>query len=93
MLTTHQYEQIGRLIRREVVPATSCTEPAAVALTVAYAAAVLPGTVQTAEVLLSTNMLKNAMGVGHWDVRYPHRYRSGDCLCSSGEAKIGRAHV
>ena len=64
MLTTHQYEQIGRLIRREVVPATGCTEPAAVALTVAYAAAVLPGTVQTAEVLLSTNMLKNAMGVG-----------------------------
>jgi len=52
MLTTHQYEQIGRLIRREVVPATGC------------AAAVLPGTVQTAEVLLSTNMLKNAMGVG-----------------------------
>ena len=64
MLTTHQYEQIGRLIRHEVVPATGCTEPAAVALTVAYAAAVLPGTVQTAEVLLSTNMLKNAMGVG-----------------------------
>ena len=64
MLTTHQYEQIGRLICREVVPATGCTEPAAVALTVAYAAAVLPGTVQTAEVLLSTNMLKNAMGVG-----------------------------
>ena len=64
MLTTHQYEQIGCLIRREVVPATGCTEPAAVALTVAYAAAVLPGTVQTAEVLLSTNMLKNAMGVG-----------------------------
>lgn len=64
MLTTHQYEQIGHLIRREVVPATGCTEPAAVALTVAYAAAVLPGTVQTAEVLLSTNMLKNAMGVG-----------------------------
>ena len=64
MLTTHQYAQIGRLIRREVVPATGCTEPAAVALTVAYAAAVLPGTVQTAEVLLSTNMLKNAMGVG-----------------------------
>ena len=64
MLTTHQYEQIGRLIRREGVPATGCTEPAAVALTVAYAAAVLPGTVQTAEVLLSTNMLKNAMGVG-----------------------------
>ena len=64
MLTTHQYEQIGCLIRREVVPATGCTEPAAVALTVAYAAAVLPGTVQTADVLLSTNMLKNAMGVG-----------------------------
>ena len=64
MLTTRQYEQIGRLIHREVVPATGCTEPAAVALTVAYAAAILPGSVRTAEVLLSTNMLKNAMGVG-----------------------------
>lgn len=64
MLTTRQYEQIGRLIHREVVPATGCTEPAAVALTVAYAATILPGSVRTAEVLLSTNMLKNAMGVG-----------------------------
>ena len=64
MLTTRQLEQIDRLIRREVVPATGCTEPAAVALTVAYAAAILPQKPQTIEVLLSTNMLKNAMGVG-----------------------------
>ena len=64
MLTTRQLEQIDRLIRREVVPATGCTEPAAVALTVAYAAAILPQKPQTIEVLLSPNMLKNAMGVG-----------------------------
>ena len=64
MLTTRQLEQIDRLIRREVVPATGCTEPAAVALTVAYAAAILPQKPHTIEVLLSTNMLKNAMGVG-----------------------------
>ena len=64
MLTTRQLEQIDRLIRREVVPATGCTEPAAVALTVAYAAAILPRKAQAIEVLLSPNMLKNAMGVG-----------------------------
>ena len=64
MLTTRQLEQIDRLIRREVVPATGCTEPAAVALTVAYAAAILPRKVKAVEVLLSPNMLKNAMGVG-----------------------------
>ena len=64
MLTTRQLEQIDRLIRREVVPATGCTEPAAVALTVAHAAAILPRKAQAIEVLLSPNMLKNAMGVG-----------------------------
>ena len=64
MLTPTQTRQITALIHREVVPATGCTEPAAVALTVAYAAAQTAADPQSIEVLLSGNMLKNAMGVG-----------------------------
>ena len=64
MLTPTQTRQITALIHREVVPATGCTEPAAVALTVAYAAAQTAAAPQSIEVLLSGNMLKNAMGVG-----------------------------
>ena len=57
-------EQIIALIKREVVPAIGCTEPAAVALCTAYATEALgcrPGRI---DVQLSGNMLKNAMGVG-----------------------------
>lgn len=57
-------KQIDRLIRREVVPATGCTEPVAIALAVAYAASLLPDRVACLRVWLSANMLKNAMGVG-----------------------------
>ena len=64
MLTPTQTRQITALMHREVVPATGCTEPAAVALTVAYAAAQTAAEPQSIEVLLSGNMLKNAMGVG-----------------------------
>ena len=64
MLTPIQIRQITALMHREVVPATGCTEPAAVALTVAYAAAQTAAEPQSIEVLLSGNMLKNAMGVG-----------------------------
>lgn len=64
MLTPTQIRQITALMHREVVPATGCTEPAAVALTVAYAAAQTSAEPQAIEVLLSGNMLKNAMGVG-----------------------------
>lgn len=56
--------QIIALIKREVVPAIGCTEPAAVALCTAYATEALgcrPGRI---DVQLSGNMLKNAMGVG-----------------------------
>lgn len=52
------------LINREVVPATGCTEPVAVALAAAKAAQVLNASPAKVEVLLSANMLKNAMGVG-----------------------------
>ncbi|WP_455519519.1 L-cysteine desulfidase family protein [Porphyromonas sp.] len=64
MLTPTQIRQITALVHREVVPATGCTEPAAVALTVAYAAAQTTAGPRSIEVLLSGNMLKNAMGVG-----------------------------
>ena len=64
MLTPTQIRQVTALVHREVVPATGCTEPAAVALTVAYAAAQTTAEPRSIEVLLSGNMLKNAMGVG-----------------------------
>lgn len=56
--------QIEKLIKREVVPAVGCTEPAAVALCVAKATETLGTLPQRIEVHLSGNMIKNAMGVG-----------------------------
>lgn len=41
-----------------------CTEPAAVALACAYAAAKNPGSILKLDVKVSTNILKNGMGVG-----------------------------
>lgn len=52
------------LIKREVVPAIGCTEPIAVALTVAKAKEVLGEKPLRAELYLSRNILKNSMGVG-----------------------------
>lgn len=56
------------LIKREVVPATGCTEPVAAALAVAYASSLIPeahgSKPELIELHLSANMLKNAMGVG-----------------------------
>ena len=57
-------KQIIALIKREVVPAIGCTEPAAVALCTAYATEALGRRPERIEVELSANMLKNAMGVG-----------------------------
>lgn len=56
--------QIIALIHREVIPAIGCTEPIAVALASAKAAEVLGKEPEEIEVLLSANILKNAMGVG-----------------------------
>ena len=55
---------IIRLIKREVVPAIGCTEPIAVALCVSTAARLLGKEPEKIKVLLSANILKNAMGVG-----------------------------
>ena len=57
-------DAIVRLIKREVVPAIGCTEPIAVALCVSKAARLLGKEPRKIEVLLSANILKNAMGVG-----------------------------
>lgn len=57
-------QQIIDLIKKEVIPAIGCTEPIAVALCVAKAAETLALRPEKIEVLLSANILKNAMGVG-----------------------------
>ena len=56
--------QIRDLIRREVVVATGCPEPGAVALAVAKARETLGAMPDSTELLLSKNVFKNAMGVG-----------------------------
>ena len=64
MIDKSERERIIALINREVVPAIGCTEPIAVALCVAKAAETLNQRPQKILVLLSANILKNAMGVG-----------------------------
>ncbi len=64
MLNKSEREQIIALVQREVVPAIGCTEPVAVALCVAKAAETLGCRPEQITVLLSANVLKNAMGVG-----------------------------
>lgn len=57
-------DEITKLVKREVVPALGCTEPAAVSLCVAKATEMLGNLPDKIFVKLSANMLKNAMGVG-----------------------------
>ena len=64
MLNKDQRDNIISLIHKEVIPAIGCTEPIAVALAVAKACETLGARPQYINVWLSTNMLKNAMGVG-----------------------------
>lgn len=64
MITDTLRRQILDLIKREVVPATGCTEPVAVALCAARATELLGSLPERITVGLSPNMLKNAMGVG-----------------------------
>ena len=64
MITETERKRIIDLIRQEVVPATGCTEPIAVALCVAKATETLGTKPEKINVLLSANILKNAMGVG-----------------------------
>ncbi len=64
MLSLQERSEIITLIKQEVIPAIGCTEPVAVALAVARAKEVLAAIPDKIEVSLSSNMLKNAMGVG-----------------------------
>ena len=64
MITELERKRIIDLIHQEVVPAIGCTEPIAVALCVAKATETLGMKPENINVLLSANILKNAMGVG-----------------------------
>ena len=64
MMSQQERAEIIALIKREVIPAIGCTEPIAVALCTARAAEALGCRPERLEVLLSANILKNAMGVG-----------------------------
>ena len=64
MLEKNIREQIVELIHQQVVPAVGCTEPMAVALCTARATELLGQRPEHISVLLSANILKNAMGVG-----------------------------
>lgn len=64
MINEQERKRIIALIRQEVVPAIGCTEPVAVALCVAKATETLGVRPERIQVMLSANVLKNAMGVG-----------------------------
>lgn len=64
MLPQTERNKIIELIHREVIPAIGCTEPIAVALCAARATELLGCRPEQIKVLLSANILKNAMGVG-----------------------------
>ena len=64
MMKSEERKKIIELVRREVVPAMGCTEPAAVSLAVAKATEILGVKPEKIVVHLSANILKNAMGVG-----------------------------
>lgn len=63
-MDTAERQKIIALIHREVVLATGCTEPVAVALAAAKARETLGTVPDRVELYLSKNIFKNAMGVG-----------------------------
>jgi L-cysteine desulfidase len=63
-LSRAERKQIIALVQKEVVPAIGCTEPVAVALAAAKIRETLGEIPEQITVLLSANVLKNAMGVG-----------------------------
>lgn len=84
--------QIIACLKKEVVPATGCTEPVAIALSAAHAASLLTADSQIKKIVVrvSTNILKNAINVG-----VPRTERVGlevaTALGVFGEAKQGLA--
>ncbi len=64
-MDSRTYNDILELLHREVKPALGCTEPIAVSLAVAKACSLWrPANPTSIKVLVSANILKNAMGVG-----------------------------
>lgn len=64
MLPKEERSRIKAIMQQEIIPAVGCTEPIAVSLCTAKATEVLGTRPDSVEVYLSTNVLKNAMGVG-----------------------------
>ena len=64
MLDKNTRQSIIALIQREVVPAVGCTEPIAVVLCYSWSTETLGQRPEKITVMLSANILKNAMGVG-----------------------------
>ena len=64
MINPETRKSLIALVRQEVVPAIGCTEPICVALCTARATELLGCRPERISVLLSANILKNAMGVG-----------------------------
>lgn len=64
MLPIEERSRIKAIMQEEIIPAVGCTEPIAVSLCTAKATEVLGGRPESVDVLLSPNVLKNAMGVG-----------------------------
>ena len=64
MLSLSERKAIKHLMEQEIVPAMGCTEPIAVSLCVAKASELLEHRPDKIDVFLSSNVIKNAMGVG-----------------------------
>ena len=64
MLPLAERKAIKFLMEQEIVPAIGCTEPIAVSLCVAKASEILGQKPERIDVSLSSNVIKNAMGVG-----------------------------
>ncbi|NLZ96028.1 MAG: serine dehydratase subunit alpha family protein [Bacteroidales bacterium] len=64
MLSLTERKAIKQLMEQEIIPSIGCTEPIAVSLCVAKATELLEHRPEKIDVLLSSNVTKNAMGVG-----------------------------
>ena len=63
-MENNYWDSYIELLKEEVIPALGCTEPIAVAFAAAKAKELLKKKPERVEVIVSRNILKNAMGVG-----------------------------
>jgi L-cysteine desulfidase len=78
------------VFRMEVSPALGCTEPAAIALGAAAAAAVLEGEFETIEVWVDSNVYKNGVAVSIPGAKGLHGVEAASCLGAlAGNPKLG----